>query len=425
MMGAFEPRDRRAAGRVTKGGGWLGMSLALALAACGEEAGGPGSGTGGEWDLQPERRWQLTESLRIGERLGEGPAAFGDVRCVAIDAMDRIWVVDELAEGMQVFGTDGAFVRTVGRKGEGPGEFRRIGDVFPGPGQEIWVEDRVGRQYEIFDTSGTRIGGHPTVLANVGNARRSWTRHGILVVSDPVSRTTRFFERADRELRDTGREAAPPNRENFARPIEIPAPLRFEFTGPIAGSTSGRVPFTPRVRSFFGSDLDRWEALQIAMDRYEVRRRSLETGDILLAINHRYEPAAIPDSIRRAAADSVVHYYTRGGSKLVSDFDWTIVPRHYPAFDAFLVSAGGDVWVLRTLAAGLVGFDVFAPGGQYLGQPTVPADLGRMRLQVITENSLYAIDTDDLGAEYVVRFDITGVGEDRVVARFMSGCDSF
>ncbi|MDE2793288.1 MAG: 6-bladed beta-propeller [Gemmatimonadota bacterium] len=401
------------------------FALALALNGCGDTAGGPSSGAGGVWDLDPESRWQLTESLRIGDLHGEGPAAFGEVRCLAVDPMDRIWVVDELAEEMRVFGADGSFVRTVGRRGEGPGEFRRIADVFPGPEQEIWVEDRVGRRYEIFDTAGTRIGGHPTALANVGNARRSWTRQGLLVVRDPITRTVGFFERVEGELRDTGREAAPPNTDSLAQPVEPPASLRFESAGPIAGSTSGRIPFTPRVRGFFGSDLDRWEALQIATDRYEIRRRSLETGDILLAVTHRYEPAAIPDSMRKAAADSVVDRYTQGGSKLVTDFDWTMVPQYYPAFEGFHVSAGGDVWVRRTVAGGLIGFDVFAPDGRFLGQPTVSVDLGRMRVQVITENSLYAIDTDDLGVEYVVRFDIAGVGEDRVAARFMTGCDSF
>ena len=422
MKATSAPQERSVIGRVMKNPGWLG--IALALGACGEEAGDPGPGAGGVWDLDPERRWQLTESLRIGERLGEGPAAFGDVRCVAVDPMERIWVVDELAAEIQVFGADGAFVRTVGRKGEGPGEFRRIADVFPGPGEEIWVEDTSLRRYEIFDTAGTRIGGHPVVLANVGNARRSWTRQGLLVISDPFSRTTRFFERVEGELRDTGREAVPPNREGSTRSFGSIPGLRFEFTGPTPGYTSALVPFSPRTRGFFGSDLDRWRARQIATDRYEVRRTSLETGDDLLAITHRYEPAAIPDSIRRAAADSVVDRYTRrGGSKLVTDFDWTMVPRHYRAFEGLHVSTSGEMWVRRTLAGGLVGFDVFAPDGRYLGQPMVPASLvATMNVQVITESGVYVIDTDDVGAEYVVRFDILGVAGSRTTAGVITGC---
>ena len=419
MTDAFGSGDRRVIGRVMKDLGWLG--IALALGACGEEAGPPGPG--GAWDLDPGRRWQLTESLRIGERLGEGPAAFGDVKCIAVDPTHRIWVVDELAQEIQVFGADGAFVRTVGRKGEGPGEFRRIGDLFPGPGEEIWVEDLSFRRYEIFDTAGTRIGGHPVVLANVGNARRSWTRQGLLVVSDPVSRTTRFFERVEGELRDTGREAVPPNRENSTPPFGSMPALRFDFTGPTPGYTSALVPFSPRTRSFFGSDLDRWRARQIAADQYEVRRTSLETGDDLLAITHRYEPAAIPDSLRKAAADSVVEYYTGGGSKLVTDFDWTMVPRQYRAFESLHVSASGEVWVRRTLAGGLVGFDVFASDGRYLGQSAVPASLvGTMNVQVITESSVYVIDTDDVGAEYVVRYDVAGVGGGRTRTGVVTGC---
>ena len=61
--------------------------------------------------------------------------------------------------------------------------------------------------------------------------------------------------------------------------------------------------------------------------------------------------------------------------------------------------------------------------GRYLGQPAVPASLvGTMNVQVITESSVYVIDTDDVGAEYVVRFDVAGVGGGRTRTGVVTGC---
>lgn len=107
---------------------------------------------------------------------------------------------------------------------------------------------------------------------------------------------------------------------------------------------------------------------------------------------------------------------------MLTDIDWREFPRHYPAFESIHVSATGEVWVRRTLERGLVGFDVFAPDGRYLGQPLVPPSLGTMEIQVITENGIYAIDTDDDGIEYVVRFDVSGTRERGAANGFLIGC---
>ena len=51
-------------------------------------------------------------------------------------------------------------------------------------------------------------------------------------------------------------------------------------------------------------------------------------------------------------------------------------------------------------------FDVFDGEGRYLGQPEVPARLVSMSVQLITEDRMYVIDSDELGVDYVVRLDI-------------------
>lgn len=392
------------------------LLVASALGACyygGQEADVASEGV---WDVSPEQRWTVSEDLRIGEVTGYGPSAFGDIRCLGIDPMERIWIVDAFSAEIRVFQSDGEFVRAVGGRGDGPSEFQRIGDMFPGPGDQIWVEDLSLRRYEIFDTAGNRIGGHRVVISNMSNAPRAWSEEGVFVVGD--LRMARFYEESEGELVPLEQSALWPQRQ----PDAVPA-VQFESTGEIRGSTAARVPFASTGRGFLGSELDYWDARYIGTNGYIVRRFRLEDGQELLAIKHRYDPVPIPDSIRMAAAELVISQYTAGGGKLVSNFDWKTVPEYYPAFDAFFASSVGTVWVRRVrTAGGGVGFDVFAADGQYLGQPTTPRSLTDMDIQVITANSIYAIDTDDLGVEHVVKLGISGGDDHNLSHGFLTGC---
>ena len=378
--------------------GWV--CIILTLAACRED---PPPTHQGVWDRRPEQRWRVVETLRIGLRHGEAPAAFGNIRSVLVDRMARIWVVDRTSVEIRVFAPDGKFVRTIGRSGEGPGEFRSIGHAFHGPNGEIWVED-MGRRWEVFDTAGKRIGGHRLPFRQ-GNMSRAWNRQGVFVLRHGGK--AKFFRIVGGMLRPTGREFAWPTNP-LAVPDRVP-PIRFESKGPIPSVIEPGIPFASYASSFLGPGLalDYWRADVSGPGRYEVRRTNLEDGrDMTVFVRHRYEPATIPDSVRRAAADSLLERYTSGTTKLTSYFHWTMIPRHYPAFDRVFASPSGEVWVRRTLAGGIVGFDVFDEHGKYLGQPEVPKRLGSMRINVIDAASIYAVDIDDLGVEYVVRMDV-------------------
>ena len=418
MKGAFAIHGQRAIGPV--GSVFVYAGFALALSPCATVAVAQDSAAVGVWDLQPEQRWQVSESLRIGERDGEGPAVFGYARCVAVDPMDRIWVVEVEEDEIRVFGADGNFVRTVWTMEENAREFQDIGDAFPGPGNEIWISEYSVRRYQVYDTAGTWIESHSFVLGRSPGVTRAWTRQGLLVVRDVVPGdhgTVRFYERVDGALRATERTAVWPRMRFPTQPVTT-------GRGGYTFTVQAGIPFATRPRIFFGSDLDLWVAGQIGPDRYGVARVALGTLEDLLATTHRYEPVAVPDSIRRAAADSLIARHTGGTRRLLTDIDWREFPRHYPAFESIHVSANGEVWVRRTLERGRVGFDVFAPDGRYLGQPLVPASLGAMEIQVITENGIYAIDTDDDGVEYVVRFDVSGTRERGATTGFLIGCRS-
>ena len=399
--------------------GLAGFALVLLLSPGPESAAGQDPDEG-LWDLHPEQRWQVSEGLRIGENRGEGPAAFGFAQCLAVDPMDRIWVTEGFTHEIRVFDADGSFVRSVRKLNEGAGEFQIIGEAFPGPGDRIWVEERSLRRYQIFDTAGTWVGSQEFVFPQEPGETRAWTRQGLMVAREAFEEdvdTVRFYELADGALRATARKTTWPAQRMATHVVTVGA-----SEGQLSVSFLEAIPFATQPRSFLGSDMDIWTAGQVGSNGYEIRRTSLETGDDLLAITRRYKPVEIPDSRRKAAADSLVELHTSTGNKVLSEIHWRKLPQVYAAYESIHVAAGGEVWVRRTLAGGQPGFDVFAPDGRYLGQPTVPADLGAARIQVIKGNSIYAVRTDAAGLDAVLRFDVAGMGERPATTGFMSGC---
>ncbi len=176
------------------------------------------------------------------------------------------------------------------------------------------------------------------------------------------------------------------------------------------GSAAMQVPppFVALPWMVLGSDLDLWLGDSSGEDGYyDIRRIGLGMGRPTLTIRRRYRAANIPDSIRIAALDSFRQQYMTG-DVLPASIGLGIIPREYPPFVEFHVSTDGHLWVRRTLADGVSGFDVFGPDGRYVGQPEMPVGrwVATMEIEFITDHSIYGIDTDHLGVDYVVRLDI-------------------
>lgn len=77
--------------------------------------------------------WDAESFVRIGAAgmaAGEArPDEFGQVTGVVAGADGAIYVADALGPDIRVFGKDGAYQRTIGRKGSGPGEFGTLRSV--------------------------------------------------------------------------------------------------------------------------------------------------------------------------------------------------------------------------------------------------------------------------------------------------------
>lgn len=321
---------------------------------------------------------------------------------MVVDDLNRMWVVDAQANELRVFDADGRFVRTIGRPGEGPSEFMRIGPVFHGPDRTIWVEDLTLVRWEVFDTSGTRIEGHRSESTLRGGWRQ-WTREGLFLVMEPHPR------RPDAAALGVYHKTSDGALEREGRVLELPpepAPSGVVTFESEYGSVEVDIPFAPQPFGLFGTNTDYWVSDGGAEDdNYQIHQVSLESGNRLLAIRRQFTPAPIPDSIRAAALESF-RRETDGEGKPSVAIGINIIPRHYPPLHSFVLSGDGTLWVRRTFSDGLQGFDVFASNGCYLGRPVLSVEIGRMRVHSITATSIYAVDTDELGVNQVVRLDI-------------------
>lgn len=88
----------------------------------------------------------------------------------------------------------------------------------------------------------------------------------------------------------------------------------------------------------------------------------------------------------------------RGGANQ----DWTKVPTVRPAIRTIVVSDTGELWVLTELNGEPV-FDVFARTGQHIRTVSNPLRLYQWIRPIIVEDNIWAVVTDELDVQYVVR----------------------
>lgn len=104
-------------------------------------------------DIYKTGRVKLVEEVRVADAALPEDAVFRNPRCLAFDAKGRIYVADYDAHHLKVFGPDGKFIKTIGRKGQGPGEFQAPAYVEIGGGR-IFVWEAMNRRISILDAEG-------------------------------------------------------------------------------------------------------------------------------------------------------------------------------------------------------------------------------------------------------------------------------
>ena len=129
--------------------------------------------------MYSEDIFNIKEELSIGETKGREEYMFSQIRSVAVDDDENIYVLDYKEAHIKVFDKKGSYLKTIGKKGQGPGEIRRPVSLQITPQKEVMVSDPVGRRLVYFSlggkylrqisTAGMRIPPDPIKMDPAGN----------------------------------------------------------------------------------------------------------------------------------------------------------------------------------------------------------------------------------------------------------------
>jgi len=349
---------------------------------------------------------RLVEELRIGTRDGEGPDAFGFLTGFALFPDGVIAVFDQTVPAIRLFSPDGKFLRTLGRDGAGPGEYRNASLGL--------AVDRSGNLL-MYDPRNARI--------------NRWTRDGTVLPSWRAP--GRLYTAQAMQLDTAGNTylKLTIGQIQANQPWEI-ALLRLDSTGtavdtvrrpPIAGpSPAGGSYFTPQKlwlvarsgRMISGSGAG--YSILVAPPRGTAVRIERVIPQVRLIPAERANYQELADAVRRDP---------RVVTSRVSD-----VPEAKPYFTELHADLDGRIWVrLSTKGepydpppppAAAPGetprpqirwrsptvWDVFEPGGTFLGQLALP---WRTTLADARGNQVWAIQRGEDDENYIVRYRIT------------------
>jgi len=102
-----------------------------------------------------KKAFTLKEDLAIGVESGDENLMFGSVADIGLDAGGNIFILDWEGKRVQVFDTQGKFLRSiVGKEGQGPEEVAMLGGAAVSPSGMIAVLDRGGNKVLLFGPDG-------------------------------------------------------------------------------------------------------------------------------------------------------------------------------------------------------------------------------------------------------------------------------
>ncbi len=97
---------------------------------------------------------RLEELWRLGEEGDE--AFFGDIRKVVVGENGYIFILDSQKEVVEMYDSEGQYIRDIGRKDTGPGEYNQPWGMFLMEGNRIAITQRFGRRVAVHPIDPTR-----------------------------------------------------------------------------------------------------------------------------------------------------------------------------------------------------------------------------------------------------------------------------
>lgn len=264
--------------RLRPAGALVAITLAGAIAACGDEPAAPAAPA--DLDLD------LVATIPAPNGGDEPPWAIVSDATIATDG--SIVIADGMGPGVYRFTPDGTFVQQLGRSGQGPGEYRSPANVLAGKDGVVYVWDPGNARIVAFDADGTASS--LRVASGLLSSERSLYGVGdslLLVLTHVASAGVgeRVSGYLAYDLAGTLRDTIVP-----------PWPPRAQQMVGVSGEWEGIVPLTATDAWIVGPD---GVVLASHRDEYEVVRLTTD-GDTLGVIRRDVAPAPVQAGERDA-----------------------------------------------------------------------------------------------------------------------------
>lgn len=417
---------------MTKLTAWVVIAGATALG-----CGGDGSGGGGDWSGEVRdssgitiventgggvwdegSTWRVEEALRIGSSEADPEFTavdpeyqFGQIAGIAVSSADEIFVLDQQAQQVRVFDSQGTFVRSIGQPGNGPGELGAVaGPVLVTAGDTLVVPDvQTNNRVSLFATDGTFLTSWPVQMETGIPIRWETTPGGSLV----------------NQVRPFGQGAA----ETMDAIVSIGAD----------GTVLDTLKSVPSGRTFqMGAD----GPPEFNFFSPEPAWALYPNNQVLLGVNDQYavglygSDGALKRSIRRPTTRQPVGEADQAAFMNAIESAWEsagVPPQgiqqlrsfvnfadNYPAFLQFLAGPEGTIWVQHVadiaamseeelatfnplLSLGGSRWDVFDREGRYLGPVDMPTRFQPVRFE---GNRIFGIWRDELDVQHVMMLEV-------------------
>ena len=385
----------------------------------------------------------LKEEISIGELEGEEEYLFGRVSEVAVARDGSIYVFDDQVPALRKYDANGKYVRTFGRKGQGPGEYLYGGGLGVGADGKVYLWDTGTWRINVYSPAGELVNSLATPSGMGANVTFKTSR-ALIVGADGALYVRRSMRRSGQPASELAERDAWLKLSATGAVVDTlhipevgPQPPLLKAVNNTATSSaqaSTGLPYAPRPLAEL-SPLGYF--VTSFPSRYAFELPS--TGKVL-SIRRNVQPEPVTAAERADARKRVEENMKR----TQPDWSWNgpDVPKVKSAFDVLAVAADGRIWVpLVRNTAGLGGasfssmqsgggggsrpgsgvqqpqrreqrpadppkpglFDVFEPGGTYLGQVHVPAGVSLMYRR---GDQVWGIARDEFDVARVKRYRI-------------------
>lgn len=337
--------------------------------------------------------WTLQETLRIGSG-DEGPTSFSWVKGIETDSTGRIFIYEHSTQDIRVFGPDGNYIKTIGRKGAGPGELGNAEGIALARDGTLWVRDAANGRFSRFTTDGAAL---ESMASTFCTSQGTWMPRITAThfvdedcVPTPDGVTYQVYGyRFDLAERDSLGARAACGSESLAESAT--------WITRTARSTSYRsIPYAPRSLYAIAPDGTAWCVPNSAT--YDVHRIAAATDTVRVT----RPVAAIP--VTATERDSIIaDIDSRGPTGL----DFSRIPQTKPAIDRITVDDSARLWVRRANPSGGILFDIVGADG------TLEATLELNGVQTSTW-SPFVVRGDDVYLVILGEDDVPQVGRFRI-----------